>query len=157
MFSYIEKYVIALGLIATFVVLAATWFLLRRLPCAIRSRFAKSWPLTDGRIETVHVRTLGEQALADLGYSYLVEGTRYSGYYSQQFADEQQAWDFVRRLQGQPVVVRYKRSDPGVAAFRTEDQRSGLDFKGVSLPNAIWAAFLSAARELYSSRRSEAR
>jgi hypothetical protein len=91
MFSYIEKYVIALGLVAAFVVLAATWFLLKRLPGAIRSTLAKSWPSTDGRIETVNVRTLGEQALADLGYSYIAEGMRYSGYYAQQFADEQQA------------------------------------------------------------------
>lgn len=157
MLRYIQKYLVALALIATFVVLAAAWFFLKRLPGAIRSLLAKSWPLTDGRIETVNVRTIGEQALAGLGYSYLAEGMRYSGYYSQQFVDEQQAWDYAGKLQGRSVMVRHKHSNPGVSVLRVEDQQPCPDFKSGSLLSTVWTAFLSAIRELYASWVSEQR
>jgi hypothetical protein len=157
MFHYIEKYVIALGLIGVFVVLAAVWFLIKRLPGAIGSALAKSWPLADGQIETVNVRTLGEQALVELGYSYCAGGTRYSGYFSQQFADEQQAWDYAKKLKDRPILVRHKGSDPALSVLRIQDQQSCSDFRGSSPLTAVRMAFLSAGRELYSSRQSEER
>jgi len=153
MIGYIREYFRELAFIAVFVLLVASWFFLRRLSSWMRSALAANWPWTDGRIETANVKVLGEQALAELGYSYLVEGTRYSGYYSQQFADEQQAWDYVRGLQGRSVVVRHKRGSPAVSALRTADQQSHVDLRGGSLLNTIWTAFFATARELYSPRR----
>ena len=82
------------------VALVAIWFLINRFPGWIRSLRARSWPLADGRIETVNVKEFGQQALGELGYSYLVEGNRYSGYFSWQFGDEQQAWDYITELKG---------------------------------------------------------
>jgi hypothetical protein len=68
------------------------------------------------------VRTLAEQSLGEAAYSYLVEGERYAGYFSRQFVDEQDAWDYLRPLQGQPVFVRYKPGRPDVSAMRLTDQ-----------------------------------
>jgi len=153
MIGYIREYFRGLAFIAAFIVLVAFWFFLKRIPGWMRSALAGNWPSTDGRIETANVRVFGEQALAELGYSYLVEGTRYAGYYSQQFADEQQAWDYVRGLQGRSVVVRYKRGNPEASAIRATDQQSHLDLKGSSLLNTIGSAFLTFVREVYSPRR----
>ncbi len=153
MIGYIREYFRELVFIAAFVLLVAGWFFLKRLPGWVRSALAANWPWTDGRIETTNVKAFGEQALAELGYSYLVGGTRYSGYYSQQFADEQQAWDYVRGLQGRSVVVRHKRGNPEVSALRAGDQESYLDFKGGSLLSMIWTAFFATVRELYSPQR----
>jgi len=101
------------------------------------------------------VKVFGGQALAELGYSYLVEGTRYSGYSSQQFADEQQAWDCVRALQGRFVVVRHERSNPAVSALRIADQQAHVDLGGSSLLNTIASAFFAFVREVYSPRREK--
>ncbi len=85
---------------AALVILVTVLLFLKRLPGWLRSIRGASWPMTQGRVETVNVRTLAEQSLGEAGYSYLVEGERYAGYFSRQFADEQDAWDYVRPLQG---------------------------------------------------------
>ena len=51
--------------------------------------------MVEGKIEALTVTTFAEQSLAQLAYSYLVDGERYSGYFTRQFADEQDAWDYV--------------------------------------------------------------
>ena len=137
MIGYIREYLRDLAFAAAFVVLVTGWFFLKRLPGWMRSARAANWPSTDGTIETANVKVFGEQALAELGYSYLVEGTRYSGYYSQQFGDQQQAWDYLRGLQGRSVILRHKPSNPEISALRTADQQSHLDLKGGSLLNSI--------------------
>ena len=124
MINYLQQYLRDLVGITVFAALVAAGFLLRRLPGWFRSLRAANWPTTEGRIETVDVKAFGEQALAELGYSYLVEGNRYSGYYSQQFGDEQFAWNYVTALQGQFVFVRYKSGNPDVSALRSADQQS---------------------------------
>jgi len=52
------------------------------------------------RVETVNVRAFDSQALAELGYSHVVEGVGSSGYCAQQFADEQEAWDYLKDSRG---------------------------------------------------------
>jgi len=69
-----------LSFVLFWVALVATWFLVNRLPGWVRAVRARSWPIADGMIETVNVKAFGQQALGELGYSYLVEGNRYSGY-----------------------------------------------------------------------------
>ena len=132
--------------------LAASWLLLKRLPEWIRSLRAGKWPASQGRIETADVKTIGDQALAELGYSYLVEGERYSGYYSRQFADAQHAWDYVKGLEGQLVVVRYKEDDPGVSALRSADQQSFVNLKGRGFFSSFWSAVLERLAEFYPRR-----
>lgn len=123
------------------IALIAAWFLTKRLPGWIRSLRARSWPVADGRIETVNVKEFGQQALGELGYSYLVNGDRYSGYFSWQFGDEQQAWDYVTPLQGRPVTVRYLRENPDVSALRPADQLQ-TNLKGSGFIKTIWSAFV---------------
>ena len=70
--------------------------------------------MVEGKIETVTVSTFAEQSLSELSYSYVIDGERYSGYFTRQFADEKDAWDYVRPLKGQPIFVRHKPSNPAV-------------------------------------------
>lgn len=107
---------------AAFVIFVTVLLFLKRLPGWLRSIRGASWPMAQGRVETVNVRTLAEQSLGEAAYSYLVDGERYAGYFSRQFADEQDAWDFLRPLQDQSIFVRYKPGRPHVSAVRMADQ-----------------------------------
>jgi hypothetical protein len=109
-------------LLLLFLALVAGWFFIKRLPNWIRSIRGASWPAVEGRVETVGVNAFAEQAVGEVGYSYLVEGVRYSGYFSRQFADEQDAWSYVSPLKGQSVFVRYKSDNPDTSALRPGEQ-----------------------------------
>jgi hypothetical protein len=123
------------------IALVAAWFLIKRFPGWLRSARARGWPVADGRIETVNVKEFGQQALGELGYSYVVEGDRYSGYFSWQFGEEQQAWDYVTPLRSQPVLVRYKEGNPDVSALRPADQLK-TNLKGSGFLTTLWIALL---------------
>jgi hypothetical protein len=92
-------------------------------------------------LRPVNVKEFGQQALGELGYSYLVKGDRYSGYFSWQFGDEQQAWDYVTPLQGRPVTVRYMQRNPDVSALRSGDQLQ-TNLRGSGFLKTLWSAFL---------------
>jgi hypothetical protein len=111
-----------LALVGAFTLLVTASLFLRRLPALIRSIRGASWPTAHGKVESVKVETVAEQSIGEVAYSYLVEGERYAGYYSRQFADEQDGWDFLRPLKGQSIFVRYKPGRPDVSAIRTADQ-----------------------------------
>jgi hypothetical protein len=108
--------------IAVFIVSVAAWFSLRRIPGWLRAVRAASWPMTEGIIEHGSVTSFAEQSLGELAYSYSVEGERYSGYFQQQFAQEQDAWDYIHALKRQAVFVRYKPGTPELSAIRIGDQ-----------------------------------
>ena len=78
--------------------------------------------MVQGDIESATVTAFAEQSLAQLGYSYRGEGDRYSGYFSRQFADEQDAWDYIRPLREQTIFIRYRPANPCVSTVRTSDQ-----------------------------------
>jgi len=105
-----------------FLAMVSGWFLIKRVPAQIRSVFSKNWPCAEGKVETVAVKSFAEQGLGEIGYSYSVHGARYSGYFSQQFADEQDAWNYVNPLKNQAVVVRYQARNPMVSALRLSEQ-----------------------------------
>jgi len=107
-----------------FLSLVAAWFLMKRLPALIRSTRGANWPIANGKVETVRVKTFAEQSLAEIGYSYLVEGERYAGYFARQFAEGQDAWSYATPLKGQSVTVRYKPGAPAISALRLDDQSS---------------------------------
>jgi len=113
-----------------FLTLEATWFFVKRLPDWFRSIRSARWPMVEGKIEALTVTTFAEQSLARLAYSYLVDGERYSGYFTRQFADEQDAWDYVRPLKGWAIFVRHKPSNPAVPSVRIADQNSLLARSG---------------------------
>jgi hypothetical protein len=88
---------------------------------------ATSWPITQGRIESVDVnerkwfspsmsfRGRSAKHVAELGYSYSVAGTTYSGTHKREFEVEEEAWEFVRDLKGGVVTVQYDPKKPSVS------------------------------------------
>jgi hypothetical protein len=121
-----------------FLLFVAGWFFVKRIPTLIRSTRGASWPTVEGNVETVGVNAFAEQSLGEIGYSYLVEGVRHSGYFSRQFADEQDAWSFVFPLKSQTVIVRYKPSDPGVSVLRLGEQSVLFRAKQGSFPGRLF-------------------
>ena len=113
-----------LGVLSSLFVLAlvAGWFLIKRLPALILSVRGANWPTAEGKVETVGVKMFVEQSIAEIGYSFLVEGERHAGYFMRQFAEEQDAWSYAIPLRGQSVVVRYKAGAPSLSVLRVDDQ-----------------------------------
>ena len=107
---------------AVLIMSVAVWFSIRRIPGWLRAFRSASWPITEGRIEDGKVTAFAEQSLGELSYWYSVEGERYSGYFHQQFADEQEAWEYIHPLKGQVVFVRYEPGAPEISAIRIADQ-----------------------------------
>lgn len=150
--DFLQAHLTALLVSYAGALLVASGFLFKRVPELIRSMRAATWPITQGRIETGDVKTFRQQALAELGYSYIALGERYSGYYSRQFADEQHAWDYADALQGQLVVVRYREDDPGVSALRSADQQSYVNLQGLGFFSSLVRAAFERLREYYPRR-----
>jgi hypothetical protein len=120
--SILAEYIQAFLFFCVFILLVATSLFLRRLPGLYRSLRASNWPMTQGRVETTEVVDFARQSLARLGYSYSVEGSVFSGYFAQQFADEQDAWEYVDMLKGQMIAVRHQANTPSISAVRPADQ-----------------------------------
>jgi hypothetical protein len=113
-------------------VIVMTWLFVKALPSKVRALRGCNWAIAQGCIETVSVNTINAQAefaTAILGYSYRVEGELYSGYYSQQFGDEQDAWDYANNLKHKTVAVRCKPGHPETSVLRSQDQSSELKLR----------------------------
>lgn len=90
----------------------------------LQRRRALGWPTVQGRIESVDVREKrsflisstpkGRTAayVAELNYSYTIDGQYWSGQYVREFGGEDEAREFVRDLQGNPVDVAHNPHDP---------------------------------------------
>jgi len=104
----------------------------------LSKRRAASWPLTSGRIEAVNVLqpepktvfglTLSNNSppfQAEISYSYLVGADSYSGVKRREFADEQEAWEFLRDLKGKPLDVHYNPRKPAASSL-SEPSLQGL-------------------------------
>jgi hypothetical protein len=93
---------------------------------------ARSWPVTEGRIELADVggrnwwdlsadlrngSLRSAKNVAVLGYSYYVAGIVYSGTYKKEFEAEEDAWEFARRLKGGAITVRYNANQPSVSVL----------------------------------------
>jgi hypothetical protein len=107
---------------ASFMLLVALYFFLKTFPGWLRSFRSADWPTAEGKVENVTVSTFSDQSLGEVAYSYVVEGERFSGYFSQQFADEQDAWNCVGPLKGKNVFLRYKPGNPKASAVRITEQ-----------------------------------
>jgi TolB-like protein len=97
-------------------------WLLRQL----RSRAAQAWPMTEGIVESTTVRIEGfgrsEHDVAEVNYSYRVEGEYYSG--AHVVSSEVQFAAFPRQSR---VIVHYKPSNPAVSFLDRDDLRSRRD------------------------------
>jgi hypothetical protein len=116
--AYLRELIFAVA----YILLVTALLFIKRLPAWLRSVRGAGWPTAEGRVETVNVRTFSDQSVGEVAYSYLVEGERYAGYFSRQFADEQDAWDFLRPLPLQSIFIRYKPGRPDISAVRMADQ-----------------------------------
>ena len=92
----------------------------------IQRHRAATWPLADGRIESVHVTPApgwlrasrrATSDVAEIGYSYSVEGMIYRGVYRRDFPSAGAAQEFIRDLYHQPVAVHYNPARPSSSAI----------------------------------------
>jgi hypothetical protein len=94
----------------------------------LQRRKASGWPAAEGRIESVEITkpnfsftTKRGNYVAQLGYSYSIAGSTYSGQYKRQFPTGREAEEFVRDLQGKPVAVHYNPNNPSSSALLESD------------------------------------
>ena len=99
---------------------------IRRWPQSWRRMRSAGWPtisgtIDNGEVSTFRYRTVlldAELASAQLAYSYQLEGDYYSGYHSETFNDEQEAWSYVDSLKGHEVQVSYNPRKPDISVLR---------------------------------------
>jgi hypothetical protein len=88
----------------------------------VRSRAAQSWPVVDGTVESTGVQVEGfgrdQREIAEVNYSYRVEGEFYSGAHEVSGESE-----FVWFPKLSRVVVHYKTSDPSKSFLDRQDVR----------------------------------
>jgi hypothetical protein len=125
-----------------FLLLVAAWLFVTRLPRQIRSIRAASWPVAQGKVETVGINAFAGQSLTQIGYSYSVEGVRHSGYFARQFADEQDAWSYAAPLKDQAVVVRYEPVKPEISTLVLHEQNDLFRVRVGSFPRRFLNAFV---------------
>lgn len=94
----------------------------------MRRKQAEEWPIADGRIQSVHVTKPGFSIavrhghfLADIEYSYSVEGTPYSAHFRNELPTEREADEFVRDLEDKPIAVRYSPGKHSSSTLRISD------------------------------------
>ncbi len=89
----------------------------------LRSWAAQSWATTDGRVESTAENLVGfgewQRYVAEVNYSYKVEGEFYSGVHEVNHRAEFAAFPKESR-----VVVHYKPSNPALSVLDSEDLRS---------------------------------
>jgi hypothetical protein len=93
----------------------------------INTRQANSWPSVTGKIESVDVNepkgVLGLKTsqtpryFAEITYSYGVDGNTYTGMTPREFGNQDEAWDFLRDLQGKAVAVQYNPRNPETSSL----------------------------------------
>ena len=115
--SSLRQWVFLAGLMAA----AGGWLL-----CQLRSRAAQARPMTEGTVEFNTMRTegfgRGEHDVAEVNYSYKVEGEYYSG--AHEVSSEVEFDAFPKQSR---VIVHYKRSNPTLSFLDRDDLRSRRD------------------------------
>ena len=101
-------------------------FLYRLIATLIGEYLSRDWPRTKGILTEAHISD--GYPLAEVTYSYIVNGSSYSGVYRKGFWYTDSAVRFADRLTAQTeLVVRYRLGSPTESFLRKDDQ---------SLPNA---------------------
>lgn len=116
----------------------------------LRRKRAAGWPVAEGRIESVEITkpsfsftTKRGYYVAELGYSYSVAGTPYSGRYRREFPTEHEAEEFVRDLKGKPVAVHCNSTSPSGSALLEPDvegllqHRAPAPFESLAQANSV--------------------
>jgi len=92
-------------------------------PQGLRTVTSGRWSAALGTIEGGEVSVLhsskGEVATCTLNYSYVVNDDYYGGIHSQQFFDEQAAYDFLGSQKGRVAQIKYNPREPGTSVLIT--------------------------------------
>ena len=84
---------------------------------------SNGWPIVHGRLHTSNIYPEGNLWLAEVSYSYAVNGEYYSGYSKMHFANEDDAEEFANRfLRDMTLFIRHKPRRPEVSVIRSDDQ-----------------------------------
>ncbi len=93
----------------------------------LRRRAARQWPLAEGRVEKADWHQpstyTNRYFVAELAYSYVINGQFYAGHYRRAFSNAEEAAAFVERLNGASIQVRYRDGAPATSLLREEDIR----------------------------------
>jgi hypothetical protein len=89
----------------------------------LRSRAAQAWPITDGTVESTTARAEGfgrsQRNIAEVNYSYRVEGEYYSG--AHEVSGDSEFDVFPKQSR---VIVHYKPSNPAVSFLDRDEVKS---------------------------------
>lgn len=99
-----------LSLLAAGLITLADWVGLRA-----KLRLSSRWPTTEARIESRQMvrDPKGQEVVCRLGYSYVVSGEYYAGFFERLFSSDAPATTFLRQIKdGQRFIVRYKAKAP---------------------------------------------
>ncbi len=90
-----------------------------------RRRRAEGWPAAQGRIVSTFVRVRSGRRRsayeAEIAYSFSVDGECNVGRYSETFASDDEAREYVRNLEGKPVAIRYNPERPESSLLLEQD------------------------------------
>jgi hypothetical protein len=99
---------------------------------------ARSWPIAQAIIDSARVQKYsrkGERWIARVDYSFQIPSGRRTGRYSRRFNYEDDAEDFVRDLQGKPLIVHYSPRWP-ISIAREEEVQILLQSRPPQPPSA---------------------
>ena len=114
---------------------------------------ARNWPVAQGNIDSTKVQERkGKRTrwYARLYYSFSVDGKRATGRYSQEFPYQDDAENWIRDLQGKPVLVHYWSRFPALSVIADDDLRRLLASRGPE--PAVPAANLAPGSAPFSPR-----
>ncbi len=114
--------------LAVLTILAVFWVLKR-----MKLRRARTWPALFGRMDSSAVRLHsngaqpgGSQFIAEIKYSYSVQGQKYSGSMRRSFLLKGKADRWIGNYaHGQPIMIRYN-PDKHADSVLFEDEQAGL-------------------------------
>ena len=127
----------------------------------IQRNRAKNWPLANGQIESVDVnnskasfipvssRSNSPTCDAGIGYSYSANGNAEAGTYKREFGSEEEAWEFLRDLNGKSVAVHY---NPNKTSASTLSEQSIETLLQTRAPGPAVDSFLPSPLSPFFSR-----
>lgn len=81
------------------------------------------WPIVHGRLHASAIYAEQNLWLAEVSYSYTVNGEYYSGYSKMHFANEDDAEAYANRfLKDMTLFIRHKPHKPEASLIRSDDQ-----------------------------------
>lgn len=105
---------------------------IRKFAQKVRKRYRENWPTVMGVITNCDVSVFHgrftDHAIGILGYSYVVGGTYFSGYFKRQYFDEQAAWTFADSMRDQDVLIRHSPTQPSVSMIFERDLPDAMKF-----------------------------